>query len=378
MEKLTDAKKIAEALSAYADKGLPFKALIGLDGFVDEIMHVVDKRQDAENFTTVGTLSALGGRISRAAGLSTNIELVGLTQKLGGNGPIMANAMIEQGVTVSYIGALGSSQIHPVFREMGEKCELISITDPGLSFNLEFDDGKLIMSKLDSLKTITWDALKEKFGLERLSKMISGVDLFGLENWVMIPYMSDIFRGVAEEVFPLIDKKDSIAFFDLCDPEKRLVEDLKEALGLIKQFSARFRTVLGVNLKEAVQVAAALGVEGFSSPDISIEDVDLEELTVKTGKSLGIYGFVIHTVRDASAYSGGEYHYSPGYYTPHPKLTTGAGDNFNAGLCLGLLSGLTISESLLLGTASSGYYVREAKSADLKNLIGFLNDVETV
>jgi HlyD family secretion protein len=33
-----------------------FKMLLGFDGFVDEIIHVVDKRQDPENFTRVKTI----------------------------------------------------------------------------------------------------------------------------------------------------------------------------------------------------------------------------------------------------------------------------------------------------------------------------------
>jgi len=374
-----DAAKVAEALNDYRNRSRPFKALIGLDGFVDEILRVVDKRQNAESFTAVGTLSAFGERISRAAGLSTNIELVGVTRKLGGNGPIMANALAGQGVQVTYIGALGEASIHDVFRQMGEACELIPITDPGLSFNLEFEDGKLIMSKLDSFQKITWSALKTRFGLEKLSNMIGGgdLDLFGLENWTMIPYMSDVFRGIVDDIFPLIKPGNCLAFFDLCDPEKRLMEDLSEALGLIQQFSSRFRAVLGLNMKEAAQVAEALGLDVLKS-ETSIEDIDLEEITVKIGEALGIYCLVIHTVRDAGAFSGGAFHYSPGYFTPHPKLTTGAGDNFNAGLCLGLLLNLSVSESLLLGAASSGFYVREARSANLLELIGFLKEIETV
>ena len=376
MSKPVNALQIADLLQTRGGGAAPFKALVGLDGFVDEIMCVVDKRKSAESFTRIGTLDSLGERISRAAGLSTNIELVGVTQKLGGNGPIFANAMSALGVAVSYIGALGTPSIHPVFSEMGGKCELISIAEPGLSFNLEFEDGKLIMSKLDSLKKITWSGLKEEFGLERLADMISGADLFGLENWTMIPYMSDIFRGIIDEVFPLIRSNSALAFFDLADPEKRLKEDLSEALELIKRFSGRFRTVLGVNKKEAVRVAAALGVSGFSAPEIPVEDIDLAELTVKIGEALDIFCFVVHTVHEAGAYSCGEYHDAPGYYTPHPRLTTGAGDNFNAGLCLGLLLGLPVSESLLLGTASSGFYVRETRSACLTELIDFIKNVE--
>jgi hypothetical protein len=198
------------------------------------------------------------------------------------------------------------------------------------------------------------------------------LDLFGLENWVLTPYMSGIFRGIIEEAFPLIEPGGRLAFFDLCDAEKRLKEDLTEALELIKRFSSHYRVTLGVNLKEATQVAAALGIEGFVPQGGTIEDIELKSITVKIGEALDIYCFVVHTVRDAGAYAGGEFHYAPGFFTPAPVLTTGAGDNFNAGLCLGLLLDLSFSEALLLGTASSGYYVREAKSAGLPELAGFL------
>ncbi|MFA5467053.1 MAG: hypothetical protein WC251_04295, partial [Candidatus Izemoplasmatales bacterium] len=60
--------------------------LIGFDGFIDEIVHVVDKRLDSENYSRIETISALAKRIGRASGLSTNIELVPITKKIGGNG----------------------------------------------------------------------------------------------------------------------------------------------------------------------------------------------------------------------------------------------------------------------------------------------------
>ena len=363
-----------ETIKIHQQSGKSFKAFIGLDGFVDELLNVVDIRQNADNFSKIKTLAAYGDRISRAAGLSTNVELVSIVRKLGGNGPIFANALAEQGLDVTYVGALGETSIHPVFEPMGEKCKLFPISDPGLSFNLEFDDGKLIMVKQDPLNKITWDVVKEKVGLEEIISLVGAddLDLFGLENWALIPNMNDVFNGILDEVLPLIDPKGKLAFFDLCDSEKRLDEDLVEAIGLIKRFSSHFRVVLGVNLKEAAQVATALGIEGLMPSGGTIEDIDLEEITVTIGKLLGIHCFVVHALRDAGAYAEGKYHYASGFYTPTPKLTTGAGDNFNAGLCLGLLMELSYNEALLLGTASSGFYVREAKSADLSGLIDIL------
>ena len=367
MQDSLDAGKIAQTLSS---KGADFTALIGFDGFVDELMHVVDKRQSAQSFTKVGTLSGLGERISRAAGLSTNIELVGLTQKLGGNGPIFANALAEQGMDVTCIGALGKGAIHPVFAGMAERCKLVSIADPGLSFNLEFDDGKLIMGKHESLNDITWPALVEKLGLPALAEMLNpqSLDLLGLTNWTMLPHMSEIFEGIISDIFPLVEPGDCLAFFDLADPEKRTAQDIARAMELIRGFSARYRAALGVNLKEALQIARVLGVEA--------DQANLEEITVKTGRALGIYCFVVHTVTDAGAYCAGQYHHAPGYFTPRPALTTGAGDNFNAGFCLGLLSGLSVSQALLVGNACSGYYVRGSRSATLPELVEFILRVE--
>ncbi|MCL2856519.1 MAG: PfkB family carbohydrate kinase [Oscillospiraceae bacterium] len=367
MQSSLDARDIAQTLSA---NGASFTALIGFDGFVDELMHVVDKRHSAHSFTKVNTLADLGGRISRAAGLSTNIELAGLTQKLGGNGPIFANALAEQGMDVTCIGALGKIEIHPVFTGMKERCKLVSVADPGLSFNLEFDDGKLIMGKHESLGEVTWSALIEKLGLDTLAQMLNpqSLDLLGLTNWTMLPHMSGIFEGMIVDVFPLVPAGDCIAFFDLADPEKRTDQDLARVTAFIRDFSARYRVVLGVNLKEALQVARVLGVETAGA--------NLEEIAVKTGRALGVYSFVIHTVTDAGAYCAGQYYYAPGYFTPRPVLTTGAGDNFNAGFCLGLLSGLSVNEALLVGNASSGYYVRNARSATLPELVEFISQTK--
>ena len=84
-----------------------FNTLAGLDGFVDNIIDVVDKRADAMQYTRVETIGRWAIGSARAAGLSSNLELVVRQQKLGGNGPIMANALIENGLNVSYIGCLG-------------------------------------------------------------------------------------------------------------------------------------------------------------------------------------------------------------------------------------------------------------------------------
>jgi hypothetical protein len=56
----------------------------------------------------------------------------------------------------------------------------------------------------------------------------------------------------------------------------------------------------------------------------------------------------------------------------NPKISTGAGDHFNAGFCLGCLLGGDLETNIRLGVANTGYYVREAKSPTLSELSGFV------
>ena len=61
-----------------------------------------------------------------------------------------------------------------------------------------------------------------------------------------------------------------------------------------------------------------------------------------------------------------------GPFVQQPKISTGAGDHFNAGFCLGRGAGANLEESLCTGVATSGYYVRNATSPTGKQLAEFI------
>jgi hypothetical protein len=360
-----------------AKKGFNLNMFIGLDGFVDEIIHIVDKRQSYDSFTRLKTIAEYGERISRAAGLGTNIEMVTLQTKLGGNGPILSNALIEYGVHLTYVGAVGKPEIHPVFKEMaGKAAAVYSLSEPALTEALEFEDGKLMMGKHSVLKELTWDAFKEKMGgAAGIAEKIKETHLFGMENWTMLPLMSDIWQGLINEVFPLLpDKKGDdrpLVFFDLADPEKRTKEDILRAMSLIGKFESKFRAILGLNEKETYEIAEVFGV----AVDNSLSGADKLRATVlETYKHLNIYCLVSHPTKSACCVIGGEYYNVDGPYCAKPVLTTGAGDNFNAGFCLGQALGLAPKDALLLGVSTSGYYVRNAHSPSFEQVITFVGE----
>jgi fructose-1-phosphate kinase PfkB-like protein len=349
-------------------------AVIGLDGFIDEILHVVSIRKNAQEYERLLSIKEYGERILNAAGLSTNIEMVRIKQKLGGNGPILSNALSTLGVSLTCIGSLGYPHIEKVFTHMPENCKIISISNPGLTDAVEFDDGKLIIGKHENLKEISWDNLKNTIGIHKIIELVNNSKLLGLENWTMIPHMNDIWRGILDEVCPHLDStvERRFVFFDLADPEKRLKEDILEALNLIKSFSTYFDVILGMNLKESVEIATVLGFTDYAHSNPS--DINLKRLVSDISSKLNLYSIVVHPTIEAATIIGESFYHVSGPFTPKPKLTTGAGDNFNAGFCLGQILELTPEQSLIAGVATSGYYVRNAKSPTFKNLIEFLKE----
>jgi len=346
------------------------RVLVGLDGFVDNIMDVVDKRSDAEKYTRVETIDILGDRIKRAAGLSSNLELVVRQMKLGGNGPIMANAMIENGCAVTYVGNVGRPAIHPVFADMAKRCvTCYSLAEPGHTDALEFKDGKLMLGKHQTLKEVNYERILEVMGLEKLKNAWATSNLIALTNWTMLIHQTDIWKRLLKDMAGVKAPAGATLFIDLADPEKRSAAEISDAVKFLKNFRGSHKVVFGVNQKESMEVSAAIGLK-FNAEEI-------EANAVKLRSTLELDAVVIHPTRNAACATATGSAYLDGPYCQNPKLTTGAGDNFNAGFCAGLLAGLEPQELLAAGTANSGFYVRNARSATSKELSTFLEQWES-
>jgi len=370
MTEATAKNAVIEALADKDPKAL--QMLIGIDGFVDEIIHVVDKRFDFDTFDRVETIAEFGARVTRAAGLSANFEFVPVQVKLGGNGPIFANALLEYGADVTYVGSIGKPDVHPVFKPMADKGAVYPLCDPGHTDALEFNDGKLMLGKIEVLNAIRWDVFKEAFGgVANVAALVAKCDMISMSNWTMVPYMNEIWEGIVREVFPLLPEraKKPLAFFDLADPEKRSKGDILEALMLIGKFETHFRAALGLNEKEAFEIAAVYGIE---ADETLPREAKMQALVISIYEKLGISCLVVHPTKEAMACTADGFVRVDGPFCEKPVLTTGAGDNFNAGFCLGQALGLSMEQSLLTGVSTSGFYVRNAKSPCFDELKLFL------
>ncbi len=351
------------------DQKQPTHVLIGFDAAIDKIMDVVDKRTGWDSYQRILTIPAYAARIRRAAGLSTNLEMVPKTIKTGGCAVNTSNALLNLGASVDFVGTVGE-RFDPIFRELASRCrEFISIGEPSYAQALEFDDGKIIMAELAPMQEVTWGKLEGHLPVERQVELYGGADVIAMVNWTETPHMNQIWRSLLDHVFPKLPKaKQRLIFFDLADPEKRPRGELEAGLRLIEEFREFGTVVLGLNRKEATHVGDVLRVK-CSSP---LGEASLEEITMAIAKNLCVQGVAVHPVWGAGIVLHDEYVEVKGPFTPHPRLVTGAGDNFNAGLIYGLSLGLSPHEALTLAVGTSGFYVRNMKSPTLAELLGFL------
>lgn len=361
------------ALRAAAPRSSTKSALVGLDGFVDTIVTPVAQRTaQGDAFTPITNIPDFAARIAGAAGKSTNLEFYPLMDKLGGNGPIMAAALLAGGTKITYVGALGHPSIHPVFQSFAAGAEVVSLAAPATTTAVEFQDGKLMFGQLRSLDTITLSKIDEVMGAARFRASLASADLVALVNWTMIPNMSDIFTALVDEVLPALPVRSAelpprLFFFDLADPEKRTRSDLRDVLHLIARFSAHGQVTLGLNLKEAQQVADVLAL---SSPDK--DEASLRASAAAIRDKLGVATVVVHPRESAACATAAGTAWIPGPYTDKPLITTGAGDHFNGGFSQGQLLGLDPESCLALGACTSGHYVRTGVSPTLTDLESFL------
>ncbi|NOS69735.1 MAG: hypothetical protein HOP33_07380 [Verrucomicrobia bacterium] len=344
-------------------------AFIGLDGFVDEILHVVDKRESTDKYLRLPTIAQYAERLAAAAGKSTNVEMVTQLTKLGGNGPIMANALASFGIKVTYLGNLGYPNIHPIFADFTRQAEVHTIAEPGYTDALEFEDGKIICGKHKALRDVNWENIKARFGADKFLAKTQASQFVGFVNWTMLTCMNDMWASILKEICPKLTGPRRKLFFDLADPEKRTRADVLKALGLIADFEKYFDAILGLNEKEAYEVGGHLD---FDTKDRSPEG--LLNLTKQIRDRVKISTVVVHPVSYALAVNSKESAIVEGPFTPKPLITTGAGDHFNAGFCLGQLLGLDIPSSVLTGVSTSGFYVRTAKSPTVSDLIGLIKE----
>lgn len=380
---------LIKSLRYYQESGREFKALVGFDGYVDKIQKVV-KSKNGTTSVYFDTITQIADFMATFAGKSGQIEIRNLELKLGGNAPIMANALGALGIKNTCIGTMGYPDLNNVFEEMNPNCEVISIAEPAQTNALECNDGKLIFSEVSTFEQLTWTYVAAIAGIDNLTKWIYESQLISFVDWANLNHCTDIWQGILEDIIenlnPAPSEKERNAyyfssknlfngdsngmrhknfFFDLGDPSKRSKEEILAALAIINRYKPYGKVTLCLNENEAQELYVSLEGE-------NLENTDLQTIIKYIFSKMSVHQVVVHpTDRSIICNKNGIFEVK-GRLIPSPRILTGGGDNFNAGFCLGLVLDLPINQTMLLGMANAGAYMTNGVSPEMEDLIGYL------
>lgn len=337
----------------------PRHVVAGFDGFVDSIRKAV-RRKDETGTHYYDKIGDFADRIAGAAGKSSQIEMQVMQTKMGGNAPILSNALGALGIRSTCIGSMGLPDRHAVFSSISNQCQTVSVASPGESDAVEFSDGKLIFSDLGNLEMYDWNHVRKTVGLDKLKTIFNGSDFIALVDWANLHHATDLWEGLLNDVIKPSGRRNFMFLFDLCDPSKKPAQALDDILDIISSYSFYGSVTLGINENEAITSWHELT---GSSGDNSLHNVGKFIHCATTIDCL-----LIHPLDRSMMFHKNEFFEIPGRFVKNPKLQTGGGDNLNAGYILGRLAGFTLQESMVLGMAASGFYVQEGRSASVADL----------
>ena len=359
-EVLVDSSLITAVLQRFLANEARPRVLMGFDGYIDKL---VRPRKGQQSDSCYGSVAEFASRLMDMGGTSSDIAVTRLFEKIGGNGPLLAEALAEKLVPCSCIGAMGYPNLSPLYRPLAQKADLYSVAECATSFALEFPDGKIMLGDTDSFLDIHWENIRKILGEETLLSLFQEARLLCFTNWSGLPMAQNLLEGILNDICPRLTKNpDRSIFFDLADPTAKTPEQFAGLFSALERLEPYYHRVIGLNPKECMQLWRQFygkEAENFS-PDMLadlLQDFPADEI-------------VIHDAGCAYAGSRGE---DPqriaGRYLSNPAITVGAGDNFNSGYCLGKLCGLAPAGCAALGNEAAASFVELAKPMGFEELL---------
>jgi hypothetical protein len=232
-----------------------------------------------------------------------------------------------------------------------------------LTIALEFGDGKVLMSNLEAVSSLTWEQFKTHFGEEKLKEMFTGVDILGLGYWSLTADFDGIFQGFMDQYETLTPPRRM--FFDFADIKKKSSESFIKSLELIKSYNNKIRMTFSLNEHEVFELCSRVGVE---RPELTPAAI-ASALTIVREK-IGFDELVVHTPEFAAASNASEGEaYAIQDRQSNVIRLAGAGDSFNGGFLCASLGDLPLKERLVVANAVTAFFVTQATAPNKEQLL---------
>ncbi|GGN90120.1 MULTISPECIES: hypothetical protein [Haloarcula] len=340
------------------------RVVFGFDGYLDRVREVVADRTDPDTYERLATIAAFGERVDRsvAADSSLTFEWLEEGRRTGGHTCHLARAFGTWSFDPTLVGMYGDP-VHEAFEAEFGEFDLNSMGAPGITDAVEFDDGKLMLSEIGDTMHLDWADIDERFGHDRLVQRLDGADLLGMGYWSEAPNLPDILDGLCD-VWNDIETPPDHVLVDPGDVRKLDADRLRagrEAIGRLDEVTG---VVVSSNRAETGVLADAFAGEAERTFETAAEAVH---------EALDPTWFVGHGVDRSVVVSpaGTESVSVPS--VDDPELTTSSGDHFNAGLGLGLVTGLSPAAAVVVGNAVAGHFVRTADQPSLREVRSFVD-----
>lgn len=331
-----------------AKEDLKFNIFMGFDGFVDKILKPV-RMKDRDNTDFFQTIKEFADYLAAKEGKSCSVALEKVQEKIGGNMPIMANALGTLGCKPVCVGTMGFPEVLPIFRQMSGNCSLISVGNPGYSDALEFISGKLMLGENGDIDALDYRRLISAVPEEELIRYLEECDGAAFLNWGELIGSNDIWENILTRILPKCEFKGrKKMLMDFSDFSKRQKEEVEKLTELIRGYAQYFDIAVSLNENELEQFSEKLG----------FGEMSMEEKLLTLSKRFSCSEMVLHLLGASCYVKGDEILSIEKEIVKNPRTITGGGDNFNAGLLLGLLLEMDMEGAIRLGAGLSSLYVK--------------------
>ncbi len=344
-------------------ENLTGKILLGCDGFVDETYQLVDVRRSPTEYTPMEKLKMFGELLVKRADGGVGLEIVAKRRCEGGFGINTGRVPAILGLNPILPGLYGASEIDPAFKEFEDICSMESLGDPALTLAFEFSDGKLLMSNLAAVSTLSWKQFQSHFGEEKLREMFADVDILGLGYWSLTANFDELFLGFMSQYTGTAPPKRM--FFDFADLKKKSAESFLTSLELIRSYSDKIPMTFSLNEHEVLELFSRIGID---EPEYTPEAI-AAALTLARKKT-GFDELVVHTPEFAAASTEAEGEaFALQDRQSNVIRLAGAGDSFNGGYLCASLGNLPLKKRLAFANATTAFFVTHATTPTREELI---------
>ena len=200
-----------------------------------------------------------------------------------------------------------------------------------------------------------------------MTSLINETDLLGFTNWSGLSQSNDILNGINLSVQKCNRKR--ILFFDLADPSCKSSGQFTDLFSLIEKLSISFHIILSFNCNEIL-----IAYNQFFNCNRSTFNYNMAKELVT---ALPADEVVVHSTDWAIA-AGKDYSIAEVKVekVTNPVILTGAGDNFNAGYCLGKLCSFDSNFCLHLGNISATLYVERGHPVGINEIVTYIEQLQ--